>query len=46
MDISIAYSSLKLLKAEGEDGRRYIRNLYLGATLGLVVFLVMRLLGI
>ena len=46
MDTSIAYSSLKLLKAEGEDGRRYIRNLYLGATLGLVVFLVMRLLGI
>ena len=46
MDTAIGYSSLRLLKAEGEGGRKYIRNLYLGATLGLVVFLVMRLLGL
>lgn len=46
MDTAIGYSSLRLLKAEGEEGRKYIRNLYLGATLGLVVFLVMRLLGL
>jgi geranylgeranylglycerol-phosphate geranylgeranyltransferase len=46
MDLAIVYSSLRLLKAEGEGGRKYIRNLYLGATAGLVVFLIMRLLGI
>ncbi len=46
MDISIAYSSLKLLKSKNEEGRKYIRWLYLGATLGLIVFLIMRLIGI
>jgi len=46
MDISIGYFSLKLLKSEGKDGRKYIRWIYLGATFGLIVFLVMRLLGL
>ena len=46
MDTAIAYSSLKLLKAEGEEGRKYIRSLYLGATLGLIIFLAMRHIGI
>jgi len=46
MDISIGYSSLKLLKSEGEKGRKYIRWIYLGATFGLIIFLVMRLIGL
>ena len=46
MDTAIAYSSIRLMKAVGEEGRKYIRWLYLGATLGLIIFLVMRLIGI
>ena len=43
MDIAIAYPSFKLLKSYNEEGRKYIRWIYLGATSGLVVFLLMRL---
>ncbi len=46
MDISIAYSSLKLLNSKNEEGRKFIRWIYLGATFGLIVFLVMRYIGI
>lgn len=46
MDIAIAYSSVRLLKSKDDEGRKYIRLLYLGATFGLIVFLIMRLLGI
>ncbi|MEJ2614349.1 MAG: UbiA family prenyltransferase [Ignavibacteriaceae bacterium] len=46
MDISIGYSSFKLLNARKEEGRKFIRWIYLGATIGLVVFLIMRLWGI
>ncbi|TFG90483.1 MAG: prenyltransferase [Candidatus Atribacteria bacterium] len=46
MNISIGYSSLKLLKSKGVEGRKYIRWIYLGATFVLIVFLVMRLLGL
>jgi geranylgeranylglycerol-phosphate geranylgeranyltransferase len=46
MDISIAYSSLRLLKSKNEEGRKYIRWIYLGATFGLITFLLMRLIGI
>lgn len=46
MDLSIAYASLKLIKSKNDEGRKYIRTLYLGATFGLMVFLVMKLLGI
>ncbi|HKI79678.1 MAG TPA: UbiA family prenyltransferase [Ignavibacteriaceae bacterium] len=46
MDLSIAYSSFKLLKSENEEGRKYIRLLYLGATAGLILFLGMKLVGI
>lgn len=46
MDFSIAYSTVKLLKSQGEEGRRYIRMLYLGSTLGILVFLVMRVAGV
>ena len=43
MDIAIFYSAVKLVRSKGEEGRKYIRNLYLGATFGLTVFLIMRL---
>lgn len=46
MDLSIAYPALKLLKSKKDDeGRKYIRWIYLGATLGLIIFLVMKVLG-
>ncbi|WP_370573932.1 UbiA family prenyltransferase [Methanomethylovorans sp.] len=46
MDVSIAYPSLRLLKSGNNKnaGRKYIRWIYLGATLGLLVFILMRLL--
>jgi geranylgeranylglycerol-phosphate geranylgeranyltransferase len=46
MDCFIIYSTYKLLKSENDEGRKYIRLLYLGATLGLVIFLIMRLIAI
>ena len=46
MDISIAYSTLKLLNSKNDEGRKFIRWIYLGATFGLIVFLFMRLVGI
>jgi geranylgeranylglycerol-phosphate geranylgeranyltransferase len=46
MDTAIGYSSLKLLKSRSEEGRKYIRWIYLGATFGLIVFLIMRLIGL
>jgi geranylgeranylglycerol-phosphate geranylgeranyltransferase len=47
MDVSIAYSSLRLVKSGGNKnaGRKYIRWIYLGSTLGLLVFILVRLLG-
>jgi geranylgeranylglycerol-phosphate geranylgeranyltransferase len=46
MDVSIACSSLRLLKSGGNKiaGRKYIRWIYLGSTLGLLVFILIRLL--
>jgi len=44
MDIAIAYSSVQLLRSRGEEGRKYIRRLYLGATAGLLIFILMRLI--
>jgi geranylgeranylglycerol-phosphate geranylgeranyltransferase len=46
MDISIAYSSLRLLKSLEEEGRRFIRWIYLGSTLGLLIFILMRIIGV
>ena len=46
MDGVIAYSTLRLLKSDDNAVRVHIRRLYLGATAGLVVFLLMRLLGV
>lgn len=44
MDASIIYSSIKLSKSRNDGGRKYIRSLYLGSTLGLVVFILIRLI--
>lgn len=46
MDIAIGYSALKLVNSRNDGGRRYIRWIYLGATFGLAVFLIMRLIGV
>jgi geranylgeranylglycerol-phosphate geranylgeranyltransferase len=45
MDFSIAFFFFRLLKSENEEGRKFIRGIYLGATFGLVLFLLMRILG-
>lgn len=44
MDLFIAYSTIKLYKMQNDEGRIYIRLLYLGSTLGLIIFLLMRVL--
>lgn len=46
MDVSIAYSATRLINSKNEEGRKYIRWIYLGATFGLIIFLIMRLIGI
>jgi geranylgeranylglycerol-phosphate geranylgeranyltransferase len=46
MDVSIAYSTLRLLQSGKDGGRVYIRRLYLGATAGILIFLIMRLAGV
>ncbi len=46
MNCAIAYSTVKLLKSKNNDGRKYVRWLYLGATAGLIIFLIMRLAGV
>jgi hypothetical protein len=46
MDISTAYPALKLLKSESEEGRKLIRRIYLGAISGIIVFIIMRVIGI
>ncbi len=43
MDAVIAGSTLRLLRSENHEGRIYVRQLYLGATGGLLLFLLMRL---
>lgn len=46
MDGVIGYFSYKLLESDNEQGRKYIRWIYLGATFGLVLFIVIRLIMI
>lgn len=46
MDVSIAYPALQLLNSKNEEGRKYIRWIYLGAISGIIIFIVMRLIGI
>lgn len=44
MDAFIGYSSIKMQTASNAMGRKYIKALYLGATLGMLIFLAMLLL--
>jgi geranylgeranylglycerol-phosphate geranylgeranyltransferase len=46
MDISIAYPAFKLLKSKDEEGRKFIRRIYLGAISGIIIFIVMRFIGV
>lgn len=46
MDASIAYSTVRLLNSKNEEGRKFIRWIYLGAISGIIVFIIMRLIGI
>ncbi len=46
MDVSIGYSVFRLLNSKNEEGRKFIRWIYLGAILGLIVFIIMRFTGI
>lgn len=46
MDLSIAYPTMKLINTKNEEGRKFIRWIYLGAILGLIIFIIMRFLGI
>ncbi len=46
MDIIIVFCTSKLLTSTTDEQRKYIRYIYLGATLGLLIFLLMRFLGI
>ena len=46
MDSTIAYGTVMILRTKGSGRKKYIRTIYLGATLGLVLFLVMRLAGV
>jgi geranylgeranylglycerol-phosphate geranylgeranyltransferase len=43
MDLAIAYNTLKLINSKDDEGRKYIRWIYLGAITGIIVFIVMRL---
>lgn len=46
MDVSIAYPAIQLLKSKNENGRKYIRWIYLGAISGIILFILMRLFGV
>ncbi|MFN3872503.1 MAG: UbiA family prenyltransferase [Ignavibacterium sp.] len=46
MDVSIVYPALRLLKSKKDEGRKYISWIYLGAISGIIIFIVMRLIGI
>ena len=46
MDVSIAYSAIRLLNSKNEEGRKFIRWIYLGAIFGIIVFIIMRFIGI
>jgi geranylgeranylglycerol-phosphate geranylgeranyltransferase len=46
MDLSIAYPAMKLMHSKNEEGRKHIRWIYLGAISGIIVFIIMRMIGI
>jgi len=46
MDMAIAYGACKLLKSRDAEGRKYIRWIYLGSTLGLLIFILIRFIEV
>lgn len=46
MDVSIIYFSRKLINSKNDEGRKFIRYIYLGATFGLIIFVMMKVLSI
>jgi len=46
IDASIAFSSYKLQLSNNEESRKYIRWIYLCSTFGLIIFLIMKLIGL
>ncbi len=46
MDAAIVYPTIRLLNSKNEEGRKYIRWIYLGAIGGIIIFIFMRLMGI
>ena len=46
LDAAIAYPTIRLLNLKDEDGRKYIRWIYLGAIAGIIIFILMRFIGI
>lgn len=46
IDISIIVPVVYLIKNQGENGRNLIRYIYLGSTLGIIIFLVFKLVNI
>lgn len=46
MDISIAYPAFRILNSKDDEGRKYIRWIYLGAISGIIIFIAMRLIGV
>lgn len=46
MDFLIIYPVVKLLNSKDDEGRKFIRWIYLGATFGLIFFLIFRMFNI
>ena len=46
MDTAIGWSTFKLWKTDDRQRRRYIRRIYLGSTLGILIFIIMRAMEI
>lgn len=45
MDFFFIYPTVRLLRSRNDEGRKYIRWIYLGATVGLLIFLAIRLIS-
>lgn len=46
MDFFIIYPALRLQYSKNDEGRKFIRWIYLGATFGLIIFLILSMLDI
>ncbi|MFH1194254.1 MAG: UbiA family prenyltransferase [bacterium] len=46
MDVAIGYSTIRLIRPEEREVRKLIRVIYLSGTIGLLIFLIMRVAGL